>query len=127
MRQERVLQVLLVLIGLFFVAGILPLLTSIPQHQQSDYGDQDDARRVFCARRISANGSAKAGGSSQSDLLRRLGYPGARHCDGSSSFAVETVALGGAALNRSCVSLCRLDGIISTEASSTFTGEPMRE
>ena len=40
MRQERVLQVLLVLIGLFFVAGIYPLLTSIPQHQQPDYGDQ---------------------------------------------------------------------------------------
>lgn len=40
MRQTRVLQVLLVLVGLFFVAGIYPLLTSIPQHQQSDYGDQ---------------------------------------------------------------------------------------
>src|SRR6201996_5264776 len=40
MRRERVLQVLLVLTGLFFVAGIYPLLTSIPQHQQSDYGDQ---------------------------------------------------------------------------------------
>ena len=40
MRQERVLQVLLVLIGVFFVARIYPLLTSIPQHQQSDYGDQ---------------------------------------------------------------------------------------
>jgi hypothetical protein len=40
MRQERVLQVMLVLIGLFFVAGIYPLLTSLPQHQQSDYGDQ---------------------------------------------------------------------------------------
>ena|SRR3984893_12388885 len=40
MKQERVLQVLLVLIGLFFVAGIYPLLTSLPQHQQSDYGDQ---------------------------------------------------------------------------------------
>ncbi len=40
MRRERVLQVLLVLVGLFFVAGIYPLLESIPQHQQSDYGDQ---------------------------------------------------------------------------------------
>src|ERR1700735_4258395 len=40
MRKERVLQVFLVLIGLFFVAGIYPLLTSLPQHQQSDYGDQ---------------------------------------------------------------------------------------
>ena len=40
MRRQRVLQVLLVLSGLFFVAGIYPLLTSIPQHQQSDYGDQ---------------------------------------------------------------------------------------
>jgi peptidoglycan/LPS O-acetylase OafA/YrhL len=40
MRQERVLQVLLVLTGLFFVAGIYRLLTSLPQHQQSDYGDQ---------------------------------------------------------------------------------------
>ena len=34
------LQVLLVLSGLFFVAGIYPLFTSIPQHNQSDYGDQ---------------------------------------------------------------------------------------
>jgi hypothetical protein len=35
-----VLQVLLVLIGLFFLAGIYPLITSIQQHNQSDYGDQ---------------------------------------------------------------------------------------
>jgi hypothetical protein len=34
------LQGLLILIGLAFVAGVYPLLTSIPQHQQSDYGDQ---------------------------------------------------------------------------------------
>ena len=40
MRRQRVLQVLLVLSGFFFVAGIYPLLTSIPQRQQSDYGDQ---------------------------------------------------------------------------------------
>ncbi len=40
MRRHRVLQGLLILVGLFFVAGIYPLLTSIPQHQQSDYGDQ---------------------------------------------------------------------------------------
>ena len=40
MMRMRVLQVLLVVVGLFFVAGIYPLLTSIPQHQQSDYGDQ---------------------------------------------------------------------------------------
>lgn len=40
MTRERVLKVLLALVGLFFVAGIYPLLTSIPQHQQSDYGDQ---------------------------------------------------------------------------------------
>lgn len=38
--RRRVLQVLLLLSGLFFVAGIYPLITSIPQHQQSDYGDQ---------------------------------------------------------------------------------------
>ena len=40
MARTRVLQVLLVIVGLFFVAGIYPLLTSIPQHQQSDFGDQ---------------------------------------------------------------------------------------
>ena len=40
MFQLRLLQVLLVLIGLVFMAGIYPLLTSVPQHQQSDYGDQ---------------------------------------------------------------------------------------
>jgi len=38
--EKRRLQVLLALTGLFFVAGIYPLLTSIPQRQQSDYGDQ---------------------------------------------------------------------------------------
>ena len=40
MGRTRVLQVLIVVVGLFFVAGIYPLLTSIPQHQVSDYGDQ---------------------------------------------------------------------------------------
>jgi hypothetical protein len=40
MTRDRVLQALLLLVGLFFVAGIYPLLTSIPQHQHSDYGDQ---------------------------------------------------------------------------------------
>jgi hypothetical protein len=40
MSKKLVLQILLVLVGLLFVAGIYPLLTSIPQHQQSDYGDQ---------------------------------------------------------------------------------------
>src|ERR1035438_3627162 len=40
MSKRLVLQILLVLGGLFFVAGIYPLLTSIPQYQQSDYGDQ---------------------------------------------------------------------------------------
>ena len=33
----------------------------------------DDARAVFCAWRISANGCAKAVGPSQSDFLRRMG------------------------------------------------------
>jgi hypothetical protein len=40
MFRLRLLQVLLVLSGLVFMAGIYPLLTSIQQHQQSDYGDQ---------------------------------------------------------------------------------------
>jgi hypothetical protein len=40
MSKKLLLQIVLVLVGLFFVAGIYPLLTSIPQHQQSDYGDQ---------------------------------------------------------------------------------------
>ena len=40
MRKNVLLQILLVIAGLFFVAGIYPLLTSIPQHNQSDYGDQ---------------------------------------------------------------------------------------
>lgn len=40
MSKKLELQILLVLVGLLFVAGIYPLLTSIPQHQQSDYGDQ---------------------------------------------------------------------------------------
>ena len=40
MARIKALQVLLVIVGLFFVAGIYPLVTSIPQHQQSDFGDQ---------------------------------------------------------------------------------------
>ncbi len=40
MVRHRLLRALLILGGLFFVAGIYPLFTSIPQHQQSDYGDQ---------------------------------------------------------------------------------------
>jgi hypothetical protein len=40
MVRLRLLRALLILGGLFFVAGIYPLFTSIPQHQQSDYGDQ---------------------------------------------------------------------------------------
>jgi hypothetical protein len=40
MFRLRLLRVLLVLSGLVFMAGIYPLLTSIPQHLQSDYGDQ---------------------------------------------------------------------------------------
>ena len=40
MKSQRVLQVLLVVIGLFFVAGIYPLFTSLPQHQPADYGEQ---------------------------------------------------------------------------------------
>jgi hypothetical protein len=40
MNRERALKVLLVLVGLFFVAGIYPLITSIKGHQQSDYPDQ---------------------------------------------------------------------------------------
>ena len=40
MTRERTLKVLLALIGLFFVAGIYPLITSLPQRHQSDYPDQ---------------------------------------------------------------------------------------
>jgi hypothetical protein len=40
MTRLRLLQLLLGLSGLFFIAGIYPLCVSIPQHQQSDYGDQ---------------------------------------------------------------------------------------
>src|SRR5580698_260585 len=40
MVRLRLLRALLIVGGLFFVAGIYPLFNSIPQHQQSDYGDQ---------------------------------------------------------------------------------------
>ena len=40
MNRERALKVLLVLVGLFFVAGIYPLVTSIMARQKSDYPDQ---------------------------------------------------------------------------------------
>ena len=117
MRQERVLQVLLVLVGLFFIAGIYPLLTSIPQHQQSDYGDQMMLAVYFvlgvflllAVRRPAAHRS----------LISFTGWGTLAHdCDGNSSFAVETVALGTAALDRNCVSLCRVDRIIFAEATT---------
>jgi hypothetical protein len=40
MSRERALQILMLLMGLFFVAGIYPLATSIAQRKQSDYPDQ---------------------------------------------------------------------------------------
>ena len=40
MSRERTLKILLVLIGLFFVAGMYPLITSLSQRKPSDYPDQ---------------------------------------------------------------------------------------
>jgi hypothetical protein len=40
MNRERALQILLALVGLFFVAGIYPLITSMMHPKQSDYPDQ---------------------------------------------------------------------------------------
>ena len=40
MVRERALKILLVLIGLFFVAGVYPLITSLSHRNQSDYPDQ---------------------------------------------------------------------------------------
>jgi hypothetical protein len=40
MNRETALKVLLALLGLFFVAGLYPLLTSIPRHNQADFPDQ---------------------------------------------------------------------------------------
>jgi hypothetical protein len=40
MIRERALRVLLILVGLFFVAGIYPLITSMLERKQSDYPDQ---------------------------------------------------------------------------------------
>jgi uncharacterized membrane protein HdeD (DUF308 family) len=38
--RERALKIWLGLVGLFFVAGIYPLVTSLVQRKQSDYRDQ---------------------------------------------------------------------------------------
>jgi uncharacterized membrane protein HdeD (DUF308 family) len=38
--RERALKVLLVLVGLFFVAGTYPLITSMLQRKQADFPDQ---------------------------------------------------------------------------------------
>ena len=40
MNRERALKILLALVGLFFVAGIYPLITSVMHPKQSDYPDQ---------------------------------------------------------------------------------------
>ncbi len=40
MNRERALKILLALVGLFFVAGIYPLVTSVMHPKQSDYPDQ---------------------------------------------------------------------------------------
>ncbi len=40
MNRERSLKILLALVGLFFVAGIYPLITSMMHPKQSDYPDQ---------------------------------------------------------------------------------------
>ena len=72
MSKRLVLQILLVLGGLFFVAGIYPLLTSIPQHQQSDYGDQMMLAVYFVLGVFLL--LAVRSGTSQSDRLHRMGY-----------------------------------------------------
>lgn len=38
--RERALKILLALVGLFFVAGLYPLITSMMHPKQSDYPDQ---------------------------------------------------------------------------------------
>jgi hypothetical protein len=38
--RERALKILLALVGMFFVAGIYPLITSMMHPKQSDYPDQ---------------------------------------------------------------------------------------
>jgi ABC-type Fe3+-siderophore transport system permease subunit len=38
--RERALKILLALVGVFFVAGIYPLITSMMHPKQSDYPDQ---------------------------------------------------------------------------------------
>jgi hypothetical protein len=40
MNRERALKILLAVIGLFFVAGIYPLITSMLHPKQSDFPDQ---------------------------------------------------------------------------------------
>ena len=40
MKRELALKILLALVGLFFVAGIYPLVTSMLHPKQSDYPDQ---------------------------------------------------------------------------------------
>ena len=40
MNRERALKILLALVGLFFVGGIYPLITSMMHPKQSDYPDQ---------------------------------------------------------------------------------------
>lgn len=40
MNRERALKILLALVGLFFSAGIYPLITSMMHPKQSDYPDQ---------------------------------------------------------------------------------------
>lgn len=40
MNRERALKILLALVGVFFVAGIYPLITSMMHPKQSDYPDQ---------------------------------------------------------------------------------------
>ena len=72
MSKKLVLPILLVLVGLFFVAGIYPLLTSIPQHQQSDCGDQM-MLAVYFVLGVFLAGCRKTGGTSQSGRLHRMG------------------------------------------------------
>jgi hypothetical protein len=40
MNRERALKILVALVGLFFVAGIYPLITSMMHPKQSDFPDQ---------------------------------------------------------------------------------------
>ena len=82
MNRERALKVVLVLVGLLFLAGVYPVTDSLWHANQSDYGD-DMMLSIYVALGIFLLIAARNPSANRSlDRIRRMVEPRSRHCYG---------------------------------------------